>query len=50
VLSLVCSRSQGDTDRPRPRARQGAQVGSTRADETALVEGATGGGKCGDDG
>jgi hypothetical protein len=50
VLILVFFRSQGDADRPRPRARQGTQVGSARDDEAPFVEGATGGGKHGGDG
>jgi hypothetical protein len=47
VLTLVLSRSHGDTDRPRPCTRQGTQVGSIRVDEAAFFEGATGGSKCG---
>jgi hypothetical protein len=50
VLILVFFRLQGDADRPCPRARQGAQVGSARDDEAAFVEGAMGGGKRGGDG
>jgi hypothetical protein len=50
VLILVFFRSQGDADRPRPRARQGAQVWSTRDDEAAFVKGAMGGGERGGDG
>jgi hypothetical protein len=44
MLTLGFSCTQGDTDRPRPCARQDAQVGSARADEAAFIEGATGGG------
>jgi hypothetical protein len=44
VLILVFFCSQGDVDRPRPRACQGAQVGSAHDDEAAFVEGGTGGG------
>jgi hypothetical protein len=49
VFILVFSRSQGDADRPHPRARQGAHVGSARADEAAFIEGGMGGGKRGSD-
>jgi hypothetical protein len=50
VLILVFFHSQGDADLPRPRARQGAQIGSTRDDKAAFVEGATGGSERGGDG
>jgi hypothetical protein len=45
VLILVLFCSQGDADRPCPRACQGAQVGSARDDEAAFAEGATDGGE-----
>jgi hypothetical protein len=48
ILSLSCP--QGDADRPRPRAHQGAQVGDTCDDEAVFVEGTMGSGKRGGDG
>jgi hypothetical protein len=49
-LSFLSSCSQGGADRPRPHACQSAQVGRVHTHEKALVKGATGGRKRGDDG
>jgi hypothetical protein len=50
VFILVFFRSKGDANRPRPRACEGAQVGSARDNEAAFVKGATGGDEQGGDG
>jgi hypothetical protein len=50
VFILLLFLWQGDADRPRPRARQGAQVESARDDKAAFVEGTADSGKRGGDG